>query len=129
MSSSNFGGSIKLTGEQEYKKALSSITQSLKVVSSEMKATASAFSNGDKSTKELAQDSKALKQSLEQQKTALNALKSYVADLVTEYNKSEKAHQELVKSYETEQKKLDQIEKSLGKSSKEYQEQAKRLMI
>jgi hypothetical protein len=36
-----FGGSVKLTGESEYKKALSQITQQLKVVSAEMKATSS----------------------------------------------------------------------------------------
>lgn len=49
-----FGGAVKLTGESEYRKALSQITQSLRVVSSEMKATSSSFANGDKSTKDLA---------------------------------------------------------------------------
>ena len=49
-----FGGAVKLTGESEYRKALSQITQSLKVVSSEMKAASSAFDAGDKSTKQLA---------------------------------------------------------------------------
>ena len=33
-----FGGSVKLHGEDEYKKALSEITQSLKLVTAEMKA-------------------------------------------------------------------------------------------
>ena len=56
-----FGGSVKLTGESSYKQALSQITQNLKVVSSEMKATSSAFDNGDKSVKELAKDSDSLK--------------------------------------------------------------------
>ena len=67
----SFGGSVKLTGEDSYKKALQSITQSLKVVSAEMKATASAFDNGDKSQKQLANDAKNLKASLETQKSAL----------------------------------------------------------
>ena len=51
-----FGGSVKLTGETEYKKALNQITQNLKVVSAEMKATSSSFDAGEKSEKELAND-------------------------------------------------------------------------
>ena len=51
-----FGGSIKLTGESEYRKALTQITQNLKVVSAEMKATTTAFESGDKSVDELARD-------------------------------------------------------------------------
>ena len=47
-----FGGSVKLTGESEYKKALSDITQSLKVVTAEMKASASAFQADNASKKE-----------------------------------------------------------------------------
>ena len=43
MANSGFGGAVKLTGESEYRKALSEISQGLKVVSAEMKATASAF--------------------------------------------------------------------------------------
>ena len=63
-----FGGSIKLTGADEYKKALSQISQNLKVVSSEMKSTASSFEAGDKSQKELNASAKELRESLEQQK-------------------------------------------------------------
>ena len=37
MANSSFGGSVKLQGESEYRQALSQISQSLKVVSSEMK--------------------------------------------------------------------------------------------
>ena len=53
----SFGGSVKLQGESEYRKALSQITQELKVVSSEMKATSSSFDAGEKSTEELLQAS------------------------------------------------------------------------
>ena len=42
-----FGGAVKLTGDNEYKKALADITKSLKVVSAEMKATASSFDVGE----------------------------------------------------------------------------------
>ena len=82
-----FGGAVKLTGESEYKKALTQITQSLKVVSAEMIATSSAFASGDKSTQDLANASKELKTSLEQQKSALATLKSQLSQMTAEYQK------------------------------------------
>lgn len=120
-----FGGSVKLTGESEYRKALSQITQSLKVVSAEMKATSSSFANGEKSTKELSTSSKQLKDSLEKQKSALTTLKSQLASMQSEYKKTASNHQELVDKYEKEKSKLEEIEKTLGKSSQEYKDQQK----
>ena len=58
MAGKSFGGSVKLTGESEYRKALSEISQGLKVVSAEMKATASAFDADNMSKKELPNYSK-----------------------------------------------------------------------
>ena len=47
-----FGGSVKLTGEKSYKDALKQISNELKIVSADMKATAAAYEAGDKSQKE-----------------------------------------------------------------------------
>lgn len=120
-----FGGAVKLTGETEYKKALSQITQSLKVVSAEMKATATSFDAGEKSEKDLANASKDLKANLEQQKTALASVKGQLADLTAEYQKAGQKHQDLVNKYDAEKKKLDEIGRTLGTSSNEYKEQQK----
>ncbi len=49
---SSFGGTVKLTGESEYRKALRDITTNLKEVSSELKLTNTQFSSGDKTVKE-----------------------------------------------------------------------------
>ena len=46
-----FGGSVKLTGADQYKSALKDITQNLKVMSAEMKATSSSFEAGEKIVK------------------------------------------------------------------------------
>ena len=46
---SGFGGSIKLTGEDSYRKALTQINQSLREVSSEMKVVSSSYDTNDKS--------------------------------------------------------------------------------
>lgn len=120
-----FGGSVKLTGESEYRKALSQITQSLRVVSSEMKSVSSAYGTNDADTKALANQSKQLTTALDQQKTALQGLKSELAKMEAEYEKNGKAHKDLVAEYDREKAKLIEIESTMGKSSKEYKDQQK----
>ena len=46
---SSFGGTVKLTGESEYRKALSEISGNLKVLNSEMKAVTSQYDKNDSS--------------------------------------------------------------------------------
>lgn len=120
-----FGGSVKLKGESEYRRALTQITQSLKVVSSEMKATASSFESGDKSQEDLAKSSKDLKSALETEKTALSSLKGKLATMQAEYNKTGQKHQELVNKYNQEKAKLDEIKSKYGETSNEYRQQQK----
>ena len=50
---SSFGGSIKLTGEDEYRIALNNITTGLREVSSQLSLTTTQFQNSDKSTSNL----------------------------------------------------------------------------
>ena len=120
-----FGGSVKLTGESEYRKALSQITQSLRVVSSEMKSVSSAYSTNDADTKALANQSKQLSTALNQQKTALQSLKTQLTSMEAEYKKTETTHKALVAEYDKEKAKLAEIGKTLGTSSTEYKNQQK----
>ncbi|MBQ1573422.1 MAG: hypothetical protein IIZ78_20045, partial [Clostridiales bacterium] len=122
---STFGGSVKLTGESEYKQALSSITQNLKVVSAEMKATTTAFDAGDKSEQDLTQASKSMSEQLSKQKDAIASLKNSLAQASAEYDKAKKSNEDLAKTYDAEKKKLEDIEKTLGKDSDAYREQEK----
>ena len=57
---SSFGGTVKLTGESEYRKALREITNNLKVLNSEMKTVTSQFDKNDRSTSNLSQQSAVL---------------------------------------------------------------------
>ena len=50
---SSFGGTVKLTGESEYRKALSEITNNLKVLNSEMKTVTSMYDKNDQSAENL----------------------------------------------------------------------------
>ena len=120
-----FGGAVKLTGESEYRKALSQITQSLKVVSAEMKATSTGFDAGAKSEADLADSAEQLSRALDVQKSALSTLKGQLATMKDEYSKTGAVHENLVNEYESEKAKLDEIGRTLGTSSQEYKNQEK----
>ena len=72
----DFGFKIGLEGEKEFKKALSDINQSFKVLGSEMKLVESQFSKNDNSVEALTARNKVLGQEMDAQKAARNALKS-----------------------------------------------------
>ena len=70
-----FGGSVKLTGESEYQKALKSITQNLTVLSSEMKVVTSLYDKNDTSTEKLAKHNDVLTRKLDEQNKKLSEAK------------------------------------------------------
>ena len=66
-----FGGSVKLTGESEYTKALKTITNNLTVLSSEMKVVNSLYDKNDTSTAKLSQQNGVLTKQLDEQNKKL----------------------------------------------------------
>ena len=120
---SGFGGSIKLTGEDAYQKALRQITQNLREVSSEMKVVSSSYDKNDKSTAALTAKEEVLNKKLTEQENKLNVLNKQYEKMSSEYAEQTNKHNALVKTYDEEKNKLEQIGKELGTSSKEYQEQ------
>jgi len=119
----SFGGSVKLTGESEYRAALRNITQSLREVSSEMKLVASESGRSDTSTQQLAGKYNELNQKLEEQRGKLAKLREQYSQMKGEYDSNVAKHDELVASYEKEQQKLEQIGRELGENSPQYKEQ------
>ena len=120
-----FGGSVKLTGESEYKKALQSIRTSLREVSSEMKLVSAQFQSSNKDTNALTTKSEELSKKLTAQKQAINDLKNSYSQMEKQYAAQTKKTETLQKSLDSEKAKLEEIKKSLGTSSTAYQEQAK----
>ena len=120
-----FGGTVKLTGESEYQRALKQITQSLKEQASEMKVLATQYDKNDKSTQAMASKSDALNQKLQIQSDRLNILKSRYNEVNAQYGKNSQAQKELQDQLTKEKAKLDEIGSTLGKTSKEYQDQEK----
>ena len=93
-----FGGTVKLTGESEYKKALADITRSLKEVSSETKAVTSSYDKEDKSQKAVTEQSKALNKQLDVQNQKIELMKKHYDQLA----KSEGASEEELSKLRTQ---------------------------
>lgn len=120
-----FGGTIKLTGENEYKKALQNIKTGLKEVSGEMKLMTAQYQSNDRNVAALSAKSADLAKKLETQKRAVEGLKATYQQMAAQYEANSKKNQELSQKYESEKAKLETIGKTLGTTSKEYQEQEK----
>ena len=88
MAGKSFGGSVKLTGESEYQKALKGISDNLKVLNSEMKVVTSQYDKNDNSSQKLRATSEVLNKKIEEQKSKINVLKSALAQAEAETGKN-----------------------------------------
>ena len=118
----SFGGTVKLTGESEYKKALRDITSNLKLVSSELKLTNTQFTNGDNTLKQTKASYNSMKTTLDEQKEKVSNLRNALKEVETEYG----SNNEKVKQFKTQlnnaENQLSQMEDATGKSNKELKE-------
>lgn len=122
---SSFGGTVKLNGEDEYKKALRDITSNLKLVSSELKLTNTEFSNGDKNIKQAKTSYDSMKNTLQSQKDKVKELKEALSKMEKEYG----SNNETVRIFKTQlnnaENQLKQMEDATDKSNKELKEMKK----
>ena len=79
-----FGGSIKLTGESEYRKALNNITSNLKVMASEMQIVTATYGANDKSVQSLSERNQILNKQIDAQKEKIDVLKDALETSKTE---------------------------------------------
>lgn len=119
------GGTIKLQGESEYRRALSQITQNLREVSSEMKVVTSTYDKNDTSTDALTAKSDVLNKRLEEQKSKLKLVSDQYKQYQDAVKQSADEHTQLGEKLENAKGKLASIEAQCGKNSKEYEEQKK----
>lgn len=119
------GGTIKLQGESEYRRALSQITQNLREVSSEMKIVTSTYDKNDTSTDALTAKSDVLNKRLEEQKSKLKLVSDQYKKYQDAVKQSANEHTQLGEKLENAKQKLASIEAQCGKNSKEYEEQKK----
>ena len=119
-----FGGSVKLTGESSYRKALKQITQNLKEVDSELKLVASQYDKNDKSQEALSAQSDALAKKYELQAEKVDTLEKKYSDQSKALDELKTHHDGLQSELQEEVDKLAQIEQESGKASDEYKLQA-----
>jgi capsule polysaccharide export protein KpsE/RkpR len=72
----NFGLKIGVEGEREFKKALSDINQSFKVLGSEMQLVTSQFDKNDKSVQALTSRNEVLNKEIDAQNEKISTLKA-----------------------------------------------------
>lgn len=119
------GGTIKLQGESEYRRALKQITQNLREVSSEMKIVTSTYDKNDTSTDALTAKSDVLNKRLEEQKSKLKLVSDQYKQYQDAVKQSADEHAQLGEKLENAKGKLASIETQLGKNSQEYKDQEK----
>ena len=76
---SSFGGTVKLSGESEYRQALRQITSNLKLVSSEMAKVSAEYGKNDTSVEGLTAKNRELNKQIDEQKNKVNVLKDALA--------------------------------------------------
>ena len=119
----SFGGSIKLTGADEYKSALRQISQSLRETGAELTAVASRYDKNDSSLANLKAKTTQMTEVLNKQNQAYNSLKSAYESFSSKVNQQAQAHNKLVATYEKEKQELENIRKASGESSQAFQTQ------
>ena len=116
MASKSFGGTVKLTGESEYQKALRGIADNLKVLNSEMKVVTSQYDKNDNSSQKLKASSEVLNKKISEQESKIKVLKSALSQ----------AEQETGKNSDTTKKwqmQLNNAEAELNDLNKELRDQ------
>lgn len=119
-----FGGSVKLTGESEYRQALKKCTQELQTMSSALKTQATNFNASDKSLQSNITKEKELTASIKAQEDAISKAKGLMASYSVELQTQSVRYNALNKEYKNAVLELDKIAKETGTSSTEYKKQA-----
>ena len=115
---SSFGGTVKLTGESEYQKALRGITDNLKVLNSEMKTITSQYDRNDKSTGNLSQQNTVLNKKIEEQKQKVEILKNALRDAEQETGKNSTTSKKWQVELNNAQAELNKLEKAVSDNEK-----------
>ena len=89
----NFGLKIGLEGEKEFKKALSDINQSFKVLGSEMKLATSQFDKNEKSVESLASRNTVLNKEIEAQKQKIETLRAALQNAAESFGENDRRTQ------------------------------------
>ena len=117
--SKTIGATIKLGGEKEYRKAISDINSSMKVLRSEMKKSTAEFGSNSKSLKALTAEKKNLKSQIEQQTAKINTLRGAVESATKKYGENSKEVNKWKASLNEAEAELSKMNDRLGDVEKQ----------
>lgn len=112
--STSFGGSIKLTGESDYRKALKDITSDMRLMSSQMKVLATDTDSSGKSSDADKAKKAALTAALGEQKAKLVELNAALQDSVTKTGSSSNSTKALQTQVNNATAQINGMEQKLG---------------
>ncbi len=121
----SFGGSVKLTGESEYTKALKTITSNLTVMASEMKLVSSQYDKNDKSVQAITSRNNVLNQQIDEGNKKINTYKKALEDFNTQQDKNASSMMTMMLNLEKEKAKLEELKTSTTATSSEIEKQEK----
>ena len=121
----SFGGSVKLTGESEYTKALKTITSNLTVMASEMKLVSSQYDANDNSIQAITSRNNVLNKEIEEGNKKISTYTKALEDFNNQQDKNAVSLMQMMTNLEKEKAKLDELKNSTTASSKEIENQEK----
>ena len=121
-----FGGEVKLTGEEAYRRSLTAITEALKENGQALKSVADQYAKSDKSTTAVTSAQKELQSLLQKQKNPLDQARQAYGQYAATLEQQKVKHQALTKEYKDAIKELETIRKTSGETSDAYKTQAEK---
>lgn len=114
---SSFGGTVKLTGESEYRSALKNITSELKIMSQQMVAVAKSYSNNEDDINSLTEKNRILNKEVELQASKLINLNGMLEENKKKYGEDSSQVQILKEKINLAHIELDSMNKKLEENS------------
>lgn len=124
--SNTFGGTVKLDGESEYRKALSNITAQLGVVSSEMNKVTAEFGKNDKSIQGLTSKEDVLNKKLEAQEDKVRTLRGALEQAKEQYGETDSRTLKWQRSLNNAEADVIKTRKEIGSLGKEVEDTGKK---
>lgn len=113
----NFGLKIGVEGEKEFKKALSDINQTFKVLGSEMKLVSSEFDKQDKSVAAVAARNEVLNKAIDAQKDKIATLESALKNAADSFGENDRRTQNWAVQLNNTKAELNGMERELDNSA------------
>lgn len=113
----NFGLKIGVEGEKEFKKALSDINQTFKVLGSEMKLVSSEFDKQDKSVAAVAARNEVLNKAIDAQKDKIATLESALKNAADSFGENDRRTQNWIVQLNNAKAELNGMERELDNSA------------